>query len=500
MHFIYGMFPGLRLHSLLRESFLISGLFFVSIFTAHSQADPELQKSILSFLDKNARGYALLGQATSSIGHRLTGTPNGHAAETFVYNQLKALGIKEVSYDPFPVNVWQRKSCQLEVVPNRSDDYQSFEAVSLANTPSASSTWSLVDGGDGLEKDLQKLGDKIKGKCLLINLGLTKTDSGRKNLHRAEKVSLAIRYGASSVLMVHPKEADILLTGTASLTGKTTSIPALCISGKDGKAIREWMKKFSLLAEMKVENLLASSGQARNVVARFPSSKPSRETIVFCGHLDSWDLSVGALDNGIGSFTLIDLAQAMQSLDGKLDRNVEIIWFMGEEEGLLGSKYLVESRKTKGTLPEVKAVVNLDMTGNPIGFNAFAWPKAEKWFKEQCAGFSSLVPTYTNANSNEPGLHSDHQSFMLEGIPTFGAVSKMPDSVYACYHANCDNYNLVQPEWMLSSAKVHALLALELGTGAKFPFSSMKEKKLTKWLRKYGLKEKLEISGEWRWK
>lgn len=493
------MFPGPRLHSHLRQSYLIFSLYFISSTTASSQANPELQKFILAFLDKNAKGYALLGQATSTLGHRLTGTPNGQAAETFVYNQLKALGIKEVSYDPFPVNVWQRKTCHLEIVPNRSDDYQSFEAVSLANTPSASGTWNMVDGGDGLEKDLQKLGDKIKGKCLMINLGLTRADSGRKNLHRAEKVSLAVKYGASSVLMVHPKEADILLTGTASLTGKTTSIPALCVSGKGGKAIREWMKKFNLLAEMKVENQTAS-GQARNVVARFSSAKPSLETVVFCGHLDSWDLSTGALDNGIGSFTLIDLAQALQSLDGKLDRNVEIIWFMGEEEGLLGSKHLVESRKADGTLKNVCTVVNLDMVGNPVGFNAFAWPKAEKWFNQNTASFSGLVPSYTKTIANEPGLHSDHQSFMLEGLPTFSATSSLPDSVYACYHANCDNFNLVQPEWMLTSAKVHALLALELGTGAKFPFSPMKEKKLTKWLRKYGLKEKLEISGEWRWK
>lgn len=333
----------------------------------------------------------------------------------------------------------------------------------------------------------------------MINLGLTRSDSGRKNLHRAEKVSLAVKYGASSVLMVHPKEADILLTGTASLTGEIINIPALCVSGKDGKSIREWMKKSNLLAEIKVENQIAS-GEARNVVARFPSLKPSQETIVFCGHLDSWDLSTGALDNGIGSFTLIDLAQAMQQLEGKLDRNVEIIWFMGEEEGLLGSKHLVEHRKVAGTLGQVKAVVNLDMTGNPIGFNTFAWPKAEKWFEENCKNFTTSVPTYTNKNANEPGLHSDHQSFMFEGIPTFNAQSQMPDSVYMCYHANCDNFNLVQPEWMLTSAQVHSLLAIELGTWEKFPFLPMSEKKLTKWLKKHDLKEKLIISGEWKWK
>jgi hypothetical protein len=61
----------------------------------------------------------------------------------------------------------------------------------LANTPSATGLWHIVDGGDGLEKDLQKINEKIKGNCLLLNLGLTKKDSGRRNLHRAEKISLS---------------------------------------------------------------------------------------------------------------------------------------------------------------------------------------------------------------------------------------------------------------------------------------------------------------------
>lgn len=474
-------------------------IFLLSILSAKAQVDTALERNVVDFLAKEAKGYELLGQATSSIGHRLTGTENGKAAEDFVYHQLKSLGVQDVQFEPFPVTLWKRQKCKLEVVPYKSDDFQSFEVVSLANTPSFSGSLPIVDGGDGLEADLKKIGAGVKGKCLLINLGLTKTDSGRYNLHRAEKVALAIRYGAAAVLMAHPKEADILLTGTASLTGKIVSIPAVCLSGNDAKELRSRMKKFNILANLSVENTTLQS-EARNVVARFPGALPANETIVFCGHLDSWDLSAGALDNGIGSFTLLDVARAMQHLSGKLNRNVEIVWFMGEEEGLLGSKFRVENLKKKGTLQGIRAVVNLDMAGNPIGFNSFGWPGAKKWFSDNTSHFPQLVSTFKVKNEDAAGLHSDHQSFMLEGVPVFSPQSQMPDSVYTCYHANCDNFNLVQPEWMLTSAQIHALLAVRLANSPRLPFTQMGTRKLTKWLRKAGLKEKLEISGEWKWK
>jgi len=177
-----------------------------------------------------------------------------------------------------------------------------------------------------------------------------------------------------------------------------------------------------------------------------------------------------------------------------------ILWTMGEEQGLLGSRHFVGSLKSAGTLSDVRAVVNLDMVGNPVAFNDFDWPGAEDWFGAARKKIMPFVPSFRSANVQDAGLHSDHQPFMLEGIPVFSAVASLPDSVYRCYHANCDRMDLVRPDDMKSSAMVHSLTALQLAMVPKIPFRAMKEKKLVKWLKKHNLKEKLEISKEWRWK
>jgi Zn-dependent M28 family amino/carboxypeptidase len=49
------------------------------------------------------------------------------------------------------------------------------------------------------------------------------------------------------------------------------------------------------------------------------------------GHLDSWDLATGAIDNGIGSFSVLDIARCFKKLNLQPDRTVEFVMFMGEE-------------------------------------------------------------------------------------------------------------------------------------------------------------------------
>ena len=462
-------------------------------------SDDSLHLKVNEWLKVNSKSYEWLKLAGEKIGHRLTGTLNGRSAESFVYEKLVDSGLDSVAYDPFPIQVWNRKICKVELVPFRSDNYLKINAVSLANTPSATGLWHIVDGGDGLEKDLQRIKEKIKGNCLLLNLELTKKDSGRRNLHRAEKISLALKYGASSVIFIHPAKKDNILTGTASLSGKVVDIPAVCISGNEGQMLRDWLKTEKVMADFLVKNE-QRTGEARNVLGYIKAKNPTKETIVFTAHLDSWDLSTGATDNGLGSFALLDIARAVNQYRSHLNRNVLFIWTMGEELGLLGSRHILQTMKNNDQLKDIKLLVNLDMVGNPVGFNAFDWPGLGNILQDFGTKAMKIMPGFKNTLINEPDLHSDHQPFMLEGVPVFSAISSMPDSIYDCYHADCDNINLIQPHYLTTSATLHSMLALELGRANRIPVRHFGQKKLSNWLTRHGLKEKLQISNEWKWK
>jgi hypothetical protein len=85
-------------------------------------------------LDRS-QAYETLREATTAIGHRLTGSPNGNRAETFTYNRFRQYGFRNVKYQPFQVESWMRDTVTLEIVPRNSDNFHTYRVVALAHSP-----------------------------------------------------------------------------------------------------------------------------------------------------------------------------------------------------------------------------------------------------------------------------------------------------------------------------------------------------------------------------
>ncbi len=139
--------------------------------------------------------------------------------------------------------------------------------------------------------------------------------------------------------------------------------------------------------------------KARNVIATLPGTKYPNEKIIVCGHLDSWDLATGATDNGLGSFAIVDMARTFKKLNLKTDRTIEFVLFMGEEQGLLGSRAYVADAIKKKTLDQVKYVFNFDMSANAIGFTAGGRKEAEAFFKATGEAIKAVDTVFTNKTS-----------------------------------------------------------------------------------------------------
>src|SRR5690606_28601708 len=128
----------------------------------------------------------------------------------------------------FSAEVWTRAHLQVHVTVGT--EVREVRAVALANTPVAADVHApLVDAGNGLEADLDAVGDALRGAMVLMNLRLVNAPAGARNLHRSMKVALARQRGAAGVVFVNQVEGGVLLTGTASLDGEQTDIPAVCI-------------------------------------------------------------------------------------------------------------------------------------------------------------------------------------------------------------------------------------------------------------------------------
>jgi carboxypeptidase Q len=450
----------------------------------------------------NGRAYETLGEATSSIGHRLTGSPNGKKAEEFAYKLLKEYGFSDVKYMPFEVETWARDTVSLAIVPRNSDNFRDLKVVALAHSPVSSHLkGAIVDCGDGLEEDFEKVKDAVKGKIALMNINIQlDVNKGRKNLHRSEKTALAIKYGASGVIIANSVQGGVLLTGTASVTGSLIPIPAVCISVEDGKMIRNWMKDENLLAIIDMQNF-SRPIKARNVVATLQGSskKHRKERIIIGGHLDSWDLATGAMDNGIGSFTVMDVARVFKTLNLKPKRTIEFVLFMGEEQGLLGSRAMVKKYKEDGKINNVAMMMNLDMVNNASGFNASGRSEMKDYFDKIGKLISKVDSTYKNSNTVRAGLHSDHQPFMIEGVPTCSPSGAFPIKAYNCYHANCDRFDLIDRKQLNNNVRFTAMMLYALADADEIASKRLNDQETKEFLIKQNLKQELIIGKDWRW-
>jgi Zn-dependent M28 family amino/carboxypeptidase len=240
--------------------------------------------------------------------------------------------------------------------------------------------------------------------------------------------------------------------------------------------------------------------RARNVVATIKGSKYPDEKIIIGGHLDSWDLATGAIDNGIGSFAIMDIARTFKALKVKPKRTIEFVLFMGEEQGLLGSRAMVEGLSKSGQLDKVRYMMNLDMTNDPSGLNAFGRTDMVQFLTTVGETMKQTDPAFTNQMESRAGLHSDHQPFMLQGVPIVGMNGHLDRSVLDCYHADCDKINLVNADQLRNTVRYSAMLLYALADADDIPARRQTDNQTRDYLVAQGLRTPLQIANEWRWK
>ena len=480
----------------MNRDIILGGLIIFSLIACSPTHETRIQtfQRIDTEVKANAQAYATLGEATATIGHRLTGSTNGAQAETYVYEKFRSYGFEDVAYQPFEVEAWSRGDVSLSL------DGVTTAVVTLGHAPVVSSlSGQVVDMGNGLALDYLAYPEAVKDKIALVYISiLPDSDADLNNLHRSEKTALAIQYGAKGVIIINQVAGGVLLTGTASVTGEMLDIPAVCIGKEDGFALKEKLKVQEVTASIEMTNN-SDLINARNVVATLRGSTLPDEIIVLGGHLDSWDLATGAIDNGIGSFAVLDIARAFMANGLQPKRTLKFVLFMGEEQGLFGSRYMVDLFNQAGAMDQIKYMFNLDMSGNPKGINAGGRIADMNFFTKLNMELQQIDTAYDGSFSNRSGLHSDHQMFMLEGVPILGVISDLDPSIYGCYHSDCDDFDLVNESHITNTSRFGTMMLYALADADKLPATKMDSETTRQFMIDNNLKEKLMIGGDWRW-
>lgn len=203
--------------------------------------------------------------------------------------------------------------------------------------------------------------------------------------------------------------------------------------------------------------------QGYNVIAEIPGTDKNLkdQLVMIGGHLDSWQGSTGATDNGAGSAVMLEVIRILKTVGINPRRTIRIALWGGEETGLHGSKNYVKNhftdtatKKFNTAGDKLSVYLNLDNgTGKIRGIylqgNAAVKPIFEKWFQPfHDLGASTLTLQNTGG--------TDHLSFDAIGLPGFQFIQDPMEYGSRTHHSNMDSYDHLSGEDMKQAATIIA--------------------------------------------
>ena len=433
------------------------------------------------------------------LGARISALPSGDSAQAWVERRLESYGVPRVWQEPFPLLGWDRRDAALEIVAPEEAREVELSILSLGHVASYEIEAPILDVGYGTAEELDALGDAVEGTIVLADVG--SPEGYGRGVHRSEKVTLATRAGAVGFIQLNTTEGPRIPVGVATLGDEETEIPAVAADLASGQALRAALDAGDeVVVRLMVDNWMERT-EAANVLGEIPGQ--TDEVVLVGAHLDSWDLATGAVDNGSGSLATLDVARALSEYvaeSGEVPyRTIRFAFWMGEELGLYGSREYVEDRLADSRIDRYAAVLNLDVVGAPVGLGSMGRPEAQPFLEAVRrplveAGFDLEEEMGTGG-----GIYSDHQPFMMQGVPILSVRSRQLPEASGVGHTIHDTRDVIDEPGISRSAAVSAALLWAAANTPELGLDRWAEEEIGSHLEGLGVRDPLERAGEWRW-
>ncbi len=299
---------------------------------------------------------------TTQVGPRLAGTPAEARAREWGARTLRALGFANVRVEEFPISVWTRGESVHEEVSIVSPYPQPLFASSLgggAATPEDGLEAALVFF-DSYDDFVRTDSASVAGRVVYINDRMTASRTGEgygwANRKRRSAWHAAEDLGAAAVLIrsVGTDSHRFPHTGLIGLPeGRRPNIPVLAVSAPDADQLERIQRQGERIS-VRIDTPAGWRGEgvSGNVIGEIVGRERPEEIVIIGGHLDSWDLGTGALDDGAGIAITVAAARLISELPQPPKRTIRVVMFGAEEAGILGARAYATARQLDGTLDQ----------------------------------------------------------------------------------------------------------------------------------------------------
>jgi len=415
--------------------------------------------------------YALrqVAYLCDNIGPRPDGSPQAQAAVEYVAAELKRLGL-EVHLEETKVPHWQRgvEAAELTQYPGRPRDAtQKIVLTALGgNTPTSATGLSadvvVVSDFDQL-KNLGR--ENVAGKIVLFNVPFDKEKAtagfwgeayGEAVAYRTRGPKAAAELGAVAALVRSVGGAEFRITHTGY--SQPAGIPAGAVTAEDADLIAHLAIQGTVTMHMVLTAQNGPDVLSYNVVGDLKGSEHPEQVVIVSGHLDSWDLGTGAIDDAAGVAVAMETAKLVQQLKLHPKRTLRVIAWMDEENG--GRGHDAYAADHAGDMANHVAAIESDLgSDHPLGFaakvNANAMTVLEP-VKEILRPFGANLIHQTEYS---PG--SDIAPLAKAGVPTLGILQD-GRTYFNYHHTAADTLDKVVPQYLRENAAAMAVMGYVL--------------------------------------
>lgn len=295
--------------------------------------------------------WDIVESLTTEVGPRLAGTEAEARARNWALKRLRKLGFENVRVEPFEMNTWVRGHEHAAIV---SPFPQPLEITALGGsvaTPEAGLEAELV-AFESLAALREVPEGSLRGRIAYVSHAMQRTQDGSSYSHygrlRREGASVAAEKGAEAILIrsIGTDSHRFPHTGSMRYAEGVRQIPAAALSNPDADQIERVMargKPVRLRLELAPEVLgITESG---NVIAEIVGRERPEEVVIIGGHLDSWDLGTGAVDDGAGVAITTAAAKMILDAERRPRRTIRLVLWGAEEVGLLGGHAYLERHR-----------------------------------------------------------------------------------------------------------------------------------------------------------
>jgi hypothetical protein len=292
-------------------------------------------------LHHDTHAWDIVEGLTTEVGPRLAGTEAEARARTWAVRKLTALGFSNVRVEEFDMPVWVRGEERGEIL---APFPQPLALTALGNsgaTP-ARGIEAEVIGFPNMAALEAAAPESVRGKIVFVTHRMGKTQDGSHygyfGAARRQGPSVASRKGAAAIVIrsIGTDSHRFPHTGVQAWAEGVKPIPAAALSNPDADQMERMLARGRpIRMKLLLTPRQIGSRKSGNVIAEVPGRDPNAGVVLVGGHLDSWDLGTGAVDDGAG--VAITAAAAKRILDaGGARRTIRVVWFGAEEVGLFG--------------------------------------------------------------------------------------------------------------------------------------------------------------------